>query len=113
MAGAGVSRRARRGAPPRAVGPYRILRQLGEGGFGVVYLAQEDWPPYREVALKILRPGLPTAEAIARFALERDALFSMDHSGIVRILDALSGRVLIGHRSGFGSSTPPMTSDSL
>ncbi|TAE91273.1 MAG: serine/threonine protein kinase [Verrucomicrobia bacterium] len=70
------------------VGRYRLIERLGSGGCGVVYLAEQEKPVRRKVALKIIRVGLETPEAIARFELERQALASMNHPNIARILDA-------------------------
>jgi eukaryotic-like serine/threonine-protein kinase len=69
------------------VGPYTLLRQLGEGGFGVVYLAQQEHPIRRRVAIKIIKLGLETNQVIARFEQERQALAMMDHPHIARVLD--------------------------
>lgn len=73
---------------PDAIGPYRIIRQLGEGGMGTVFLAAQDHPVERTVALKVLRSGRNTQQFIARFNAERRALAMMDHPGITKILDA-------------------------
>ena len=70
------------------IGPYKLLDELGEGGMGTVYLAEQDRPVRRRVALKIIKPGLDTAQVIARFEAERQALALMDHSNIARVLDA-------------------------
>lgn len=70
------------------VGRYRLIERLGSGGCGVVYLAEQEKPVRRKVALKIIRVGLESPEAIARFELERQALASMNHPNIARILDA-------------------------
>jgi serine/threonine protein kinase/WD40 repeat protein len=77
------------------IGPYKLLDELGEGGMGTVYLAEQDRPVRRRVALKIIKPGLDTAQVIARFEAERQALALMDHPNIARVLDAgttVSGR---------------------
>jgi serine/threonine protein kinase/tetratricopeptide (TPR) repeat protein len=71
-----------------AIGPYKLLQQIGEGGMGVVYVAEQEQPVRRLVALKIIRPGMDTAEIIARFESERQALALMDHPNIARVLDA-------------------------
>ena len=73
---------------PSRIGPYRILRHLGEGGMGVVYLAEQLEPVRREVALKLLRTGVDTRQFVARFEAERQALAVMDHPGITRVFDA-------------------------
>jgi serine/threonine protein kinase/tetratricopeptide (TPR) repeat protein len=70
------------------IGPYRIVERIGEGGFGVVYLAQQEEPIRREVALKVIKWGMDTREVIARFEAERQALALMDHPNIARVLDA-------------------------
>ncbi len=76
------------GGAARMIGPYRLLEVLGEGGFGVVYLAQQLEPISRRVALKLIRPGMDTRRVIARFEAERQVLASLDHPGIARVLDA-------------------------
>ncbi len=73
---------------PTHVGPYRIVRLLGEGGMGVVYLAEQDEPVRRQVALKILRRGLNTNEVVARFHCEQQTLAMMEHPNITRVYDA-------------------------
>ena len=70
------------------VGPYKILQQIGEGGFGVVYLAEQELPVRRKVALKIIKAGMDTKQVIARFDAERQALAMMEHPNIARVLDA-------------------------
>jgi len=74
--------------PGALVGPYKLLQQIGEGGFGVVYMAEQQHPVRRIVALKIIKPGMDTKEVIARFESERQALALMDHPNIARVLDA-------------------------
>ena len=76
------------GASPSQVGPYKLLRQIGEGGMGIVYLAEQESPIRRRVALKVIRPGLDTDQVIARFEAERQALALMDHPNIARVFDA-------------------------
>jgi eukaryotic-like serine/threonine-protein kinase len=75
-------------APGAVIGPYRLIRQLGEGGMGVVYQAQQIQPIRRDVALKIIKPGMDSKEVIARFESERQALALMDHANIARVFDA-------------------------
>jgi eukaryotic-like serine/threonine-protein kinase len=75
-------------AGPTHVGPYRIVRLLGEGGMGVVYLAEQDEPVRRQVALKILRNGLNTNEVVARFRSEQQTLAMMEHPNITSVYDA-------------------------
>jgi serine/threonine protein kinase len=73
---------------PTQIGPYRICEQIGEGGMGVVYLAQQRKPMRRKVALKVIKPGMDSQQVIARFEAERQALAVMNHPGIARIFDA-------------------------
>ncbi|HEV3117599.1 MAG TPA: serine/threonine-protein kinase [Gemmataceae bacterium] len=70
------------------IGPYKLLQKIGEGGFGVVYMAEQMQPVRRKVAFKIIKPGMDTKEVIARFESERQALALMDHPNIARVLDA-------------------------
>jgi eukaryotic-like serine/threonine-protein kinase len=70
------------------IGPYRLLERIGEGGCGVVYLAEQEEPVRRRVALKVIRPGMDTERVIARFEVERQALAMMDHPNIAHVLDA-------------------------
>lgn len=74
--------------PGAVIGNYKLKEQVGEGGFGVVYLAQQTAPVRRQVALKIIKPGMDTKEVIARFEVERQALALMDHPNIAHVLDA-------------------------
>jgi serine/threonine protein kinase/formylglycine-generating enzyme required for sulfatase activity len=76
------------GLHPRQIGPYRIVSILGEGGMGTVYLAEEQHPMKRRVALKIVRRDLDASELLARFERERQALALMEHSGIARVYGA-------------------------
>ncbi|MCA9067901.1 MAG: protein kinase, partial [Planctomycetaceae bacterium] len=69
------------------IGPYKIREQIGEGGFGVVYVAEQTEPVRRMVALKIIKAGMDTKEVIARFEAERQALAMMDHPHIAKVLD--------------------------
>ena len=69
------------------VGPYTLREQIGEGGMGVVYVAEQTEPVRRKVALKIIKPGMATKHVLARFEAERQALAMMDHSNIARVLD--------------------------
>src|SRR5207245_2715235 len=62
------------GTPDTLIGPYRLVRQIGEGGMGVVYHAQQVQPIRRDVALKIIKPGMDSKQVIARFETERQAL---------------------------------------
>src|SRR5580704_5513063 len=70
------------------IGPYKLLERLGEGGMGVVFMADQHAPVRRRVALKIIKPGMDTREVLARFDAERQALALMDHPNIARALDA-------------------------
>jgi WD40 repeat protein/serine/threonine protein kinase len=74
--------------PGMSIGPYKLLQQIGEGGMGVVYMAEQLEPVRRKVALKIIKPGMDSAQVIARFEAERQALAMMDHQNIARVLDA-------------------------
>jgi serine/threonine protein kinase len=74
--------------PGAQIGPYKLLQQIGEGGMGVVYMAEQREPIRRLVALKIVKPGMDTAQVIARFEAERQALALMDHPNIAKVLDA-------------------------
>jgi eukaryotic-like serine/threonine-protein kinase len=82
-----------------SIGPYKLLEPIGEGGMGVVYMAEQTHPVRRKVALKIIKPGMDTKQVIARFEAERQALALMDHPNIARVLDAgatESGRPYFG-----------------
>jgi serine/threonine protein kinase len=70
------------------IGRYKLLRQIGEGGFGTVYLAEQSQPVKRQVALKVIKPGMDSKEIIARFEAERQALAMMDHPHIAKVHDA-------------------------
>ena len=70
------------------IGPYRILGTLGEGGMGVVYLAEQAAPLQRRVALKVIKLGMDTREVVARFEAERQALALMEHPNIAAVFDA-------------------------
>jgi serine/threonine protein kinase/WD40 repeat protein len=74
--------------PGTVIGPYKLLEQIGEGGFGLVFMAEQQQPVRRRVAVKILKPGMDTRQVIARFEAERQALALMDHPNIARVLDA-------------------------
>ncbi|GMV06287.1 MAG: hypothetical protein AMXMBFR53_25630 [Gemmatimonadota bacterium] len=73
---------------PDAIGPYRVVGVLGEGGMGVVYRAEQTDPVRRTVALKVIRRGMDSAKVVARFEAERQALAVMDHPSIAKVLDA-------------------------
>ncbi len=70
------------------IGPYKLLQEIGEGGMGTVYMAEQTAPVKRMVALKVIKPGMDTAQVVARFEAERQALALMDHPNIARALDA-------------------------
>src|SRR6266446_669184 len=74
--------------PGDRIGRYKLLTQLGEGGCGVVYLAEQEKPVRRQVALKLIKPGMDTRSVIARFEAERQALALMDHPNIAKVFDA-------------------------
>src|SRR3989449_6073361 len=74
--------------PGTVIGRYRILEQVGEGGFGVVYVAEQREPAKRRVALKVIKLGMDTRQAVARFEAERQARALMDHPNIAKVLDA-------------------------
>ena len=82
------ARRAHAGVMPQSIGPYRIIEALGEGGMGVVYLAEQVEPLRRRVALKLIRAGRATAAAVNRFRAEIETLAQMSHPGIARVYDA-------------------------
>jgi serine/threonine protein kinase len=75
-------------AHPTQIGPYKILEVLGEGGMGVVYLAEQSKPIHRRVALKIIKLGMDTKQVIARFETEREALALMNHPNVAKVFDA-------------------------
>lgn len=70
------------------IGPYRLVRKIGEGGMGAVYLAEQEHPVRREVALKLIKPGMDTHQVVRRFEAERQALAIMNHPNIAKVLDA-------------------------
>ena len=74
--------------PGGTIGRYRLLQQIGEGGFGVVYLAEQQAPVVRKVALKVIKPGMDSRNVIARFEAERQALAMMAHPNIAQVFDA-------------------------
>ncbi len=75
-------------APGKLIGVYKLLQKIGEGGCGVVYLAEQQKPVRRRVALKIIKLGMDTKSVIARFEAERQALALMEHPNIAQVLDA-------------------------
>jgi non-specific serine/threonine protein kinase/serine/threonine-protein kinase len=73
--------------PGSVIGPYKLLEQIGEGGMGLVFVAEQQRPVKRRVALKIIKPGMDSRQVIARFEAERQALAMMDHPNIAKVLD--------------------------
>jgi serine/threonine protein kinase len=78
---------ARAEQPGTVIGPYKLLEQIGEGGFGIVFMAEQTQPVRRKVALKVLKPGMDTRQVVARFEAERQALALMDHPHIAKVHD--------------------------
>ncbi|HVZ93121.1 MAG TPA: serine/threonine-protein kinase [Phycisphaerales bacterium] len=74
--------------PGAMIGPYKLLQEIGSGGFGVVFMAEQTAPVRRRVALKLIRLGMDTKQVIARFEAERQALAIMDHPNIAKVFDA-------------------------
>jgi serine/threonine protein kinase len=74
--------------PGTVIGPYKLLQQIGEGGMGTVFMAEQTQPVQRKVALKVIKPGMDSRQVIARFEAERQALAMMDHVNIARVFDA-------------------------
>src|SRR5688572_25576682 len=75
-------------SPQRQIGAYKILQEIGEGGFGTVYMAEQEQPVRRRVALKVIKIGMDTRGVIARFEQERQALAMMEHANIAKVFDA-------------------------
>jgi serine/threonine protein kinase/Flp pilus assembly protein TadD len=76
-----------REGPGTVIGSYKLLEQIGEGGFGVVFMAEQQQPVRRQVALKVIKPGMDSRQVIARFEAERQALALMDHPNIAQVFD--------------------------
>jgi eukaryotic-like serine/threonine-protein kinase len=74
-------------SPGTVIGPYKLLQQIGEGGMGVVWMAEQTQPVQRKVALKVIKPGMDSQQVVARFEAERQALAMMDHVNIARVFD--------------------------
>ncbi len=74
--------------PGTQIGPYKLLQEIGEGGMGTVFMAEQTYPVHRKVALKVIKAGMDSRQVIARFEAERQALAMMDHVNIARVLDA-------------------------
>src|SRR5262245_53912983 len=70
------------------IGPYKLLQQIGEGGMGTVWMAQQTTPVQRVVALKVIKAGMDSRQVLARFGAERQALALMDHPNIAKVLEA-------------------------
>src|SRR5205823_4008909 len=101
--------------PGTVIGPYKLLEQIGEGGFGVVFMAEQQEPVRRKVALKVIKPGMDTKQVVARFEAERHALALMDHPNIAKVLDAGSIPGVRGQESGVreqGTEDQLLTPDS-
>jgi len=73
--------------PGTVIGPYKLMEQIGQGGFGLVFVAEQQRPVHRRVALKVIKPGMDSRQVVARFEAERQALALMDHANIARVLD--------------------------
>ena len=89
--------------PGTVIGPYKLLEQIGEGGMGVVYVAEQSQPVRRKVALKVIKPGMDSKQVVARFEAERQALAMMDHPNIAKVLDGGTtavGPALLRHGAG-------------
>ncbi len=74
--------------PGARIGPYKLLQKIGEGGMGAVFMAEQETPVRRKVALKVIKAGMDTGQVVARFEAERQALAIMDHSNIAKVFDA-------------------------
>ncbi len=72
----------------KEIGPYKLMEKIGEGGMGVVYVALQQYPIRRKVALKLIKPGMDSKQVVARFQAERQALAMMNHPNIAKVLDA-------------------------
>jgi serine/threonine protein kinase/Flp pilus assembly protein TadD len=89
--------------PGAMIGPYKLLEQIGEGGMGLVYVAEQQHPVRRKVALKLIKPGMDSRQVIARFEAERQALAMMDHPNIAKVHD---GGVIPGEPGCGGAGRP-------
>src|SRR5262245_31047125 len=74
--------------PGTRIASYKLLQKIGEGGMGVVYMAEQEKPVRRRVALKVIKPGMDSHQVVARFEAERQALALMDHTNIAKVHDA-------------------------
>jgi eukaryotic-like serine/threonine-protein kinase len=95
LRGRAAPKRPAGGGPGDQIGPYKLLQEIGEGGCGIVFMAEQAEPIRRRVALKLVKPGMDTKTVIARFEAERQALALMDHPNIAKVFDA--GATASGH----------------
>ncbi|MCI0681651.1 MAG: serine/threonine protein kinase, partial [Gemmataceae bacterium] len=96
--------------PGTVIGPYKLLQQIGEGGMGIVWMAEQSEPVKRKVALKLIKPGMDSRQVIARFEAERQALAMMDHVNIARVFDG--GTTGTKDEGGRMKDEPDVSSDS-
>ena len=97
--------------PGSRIGPYKLLQEIGQGGMGAVFMAEQDQPVRRRVALKIIKAGMDSRQVVARFEAERQALALMDHPNIARVLDAGttdSRPPVLRHGAGQGHADHPV-----
>src|SRR5215469_101966 len=87
-AGHGLAQSQLTALPGDRFGPYKVLEEIGQGGCGAVFIAEQEQPVRRRVALKVIKLGMDTRQVIARFEAERQALAMMDHPNIAKVLDA-------------------------
>ena len=97
-------------APGTMIGPYKLLQQIGEGGMGVVWMAEQTQPVQRKVALKVIKPGMDSRQVIARFEAERQALAMMDHVNIARVFDGGATPLPPLRKGGHGGAAGPTSS---
>jgi serine/threonine protein kinase/tetratricopeptide (TPR) repeat protein len=95
--------------PGTVIDKYKLLEKLGEGGFGVVYMAEQKEPVKRRVALKIIKVGMDTREVVARFEAERQALALMDHPSIAKVLDAGCTQAPVPGNAGLKPAVSPIS----
>src|SRR5262249_28346954 len=95
--------------PGTMIGLYKLLQQIGEGGMGIVYMAEQQEPGRRKIALKIIKPGMDSKQVIARFEAERQALALMDHQNIAKVFDAgtIPSPLPLSPAAGERDRTPP------
>jgi serine/threonine protein kinase len=89
--------------PGTIIGPYKLIEQIGEGGMGLVFMAEQKDPVRRKVALKVLKPGMDTRHVVARFEAERQAIALMDHPNIAKFFDAGTTGAVGSGQSSVGS----------